>query len=79
MGWYREKKSQEVEKYFAKYKLTPGYFTGAWQPWMDPEDTATRVAGAASVIDLRSGAIIYSSGTQACNAKAILDAIDKAK
>lgn len=79
MGWYKDKTSDSVEKYFSKYGLTPGYYTGGQQPWADPSDDNTRVASSATVIDLRSGEIIYSSGRQAANASAIISAIDQAK
>lgn len=79
MGWYNDKSSSDVEKYFARYGLTPGYYTGGPQPWGDMNDTNTRVASAASVIDLRTGALIYSSGRQAANAAAIIKAIEDAK
>lgn len=79
MGWYRDKSSSDVEKYFARFDLTPGYYTGGQQPWADGNDTNTLVASAATVIDLRTGAIIYSSARQAADAAAIIKAIEAAK
>lgn len=79
MGWHKSKKSDKVASYFKKYGLTPGYFTGGQQPWANMNDDNTRVASAATVIDLRSGKIIYSSGRKAAHAASILNAIDMAK
>lgn len=48
-------------------------------PWGDMEDNNTRVASAATVIDLRSRKIIYSSARKAANTAQIIEAIDAAK
>lgn len=79
MGWYNNKTSDKVQAYFDRYGLGLGYFTGGPQPWGDMEDNNTRVASAATVIDLRSGKIIYSSARKAANTAQIIEAIDAAK
>lgn len=78
LGWHRDKDTPQTQQYFNGYKLSPGYFSGGDHPW-EAEDVNTRVASGATVVDLRSGAIIYQSQRKAAQIGPIIEAIDAAK